>query len=208
MLTIFYIQLLLQNHGHNFGTYELYYYVYDNHTNVVGGVVYPNITFSGDYGNSYNQQQQTNNITGSVEDSTQEIKDTLTDTSGVNDLINENLSGDINTWGTKIGYTPIDNPFTTFLLNLVRRVYNALTQRGNVRLDFNHHGTTDWFINSSDFVTPDSPIKTLVKWCLVFLYIYGNYKYFHHLLTLVETARIDEAISTLGTDEFYDSDIM
>lgn len=173
--------------------------------------IFPSTTFSGDYANAYNQQEQDNinqENTDKIINSVDNINDSITSTEGSDDLINSYLSGDIDSWSSDLGYHPFENPFTSFLYNLVVNVYDALTRRGNVVLDFNHHNTTGWVINTDDFITPNSPLKNLIKWSMIFFYLYGNYKFFHYLLTLIETAKIDKAIATLGTDEFYDSDIM
>jgi hypothetical protein len=33
---------------------------------------------------------------------------------------------------------------------------------GNVTLDINHHGTTNWVINSNDFIIPNTTIRVFV----------------------------------------------
>lgn len=191
-------------------------YVSDTNTRysvATGGglIVSADDTFSGDYLNKYDNdinnvvnEQPINDIANSVDN----INDSITSTEGSDDLINSYLSGDIDSWSSDLGYHPFENPFTSFLYNLVVNVYDALTRRGNVVLNLNHHNTTGWVINTDDFITPNSPLKNLIKWSMIFFYLYGNYKFFHYLLTLIETAKIDKAIATLGTDEFYDSDIM
>ena len=52
-----------------------FYYIRDNHTALINGVIYPNNTFSGDYINEYNQQEQNNNITGTIQDSINNLND-------------------------------------------------------------------------------------------------------------------------------------
>lgn len=144
----------------------------------------------------YNTQDSTNDIISYIEDSSE-----------VDNIVNKYLSGDINSIASDFGFTPLDNPFTTFLLHILESCYDALTRREPVVL-YGDYKTLSFVLNSEDFRTPDSSIKSFISTLLVFLYLYGNYKYFHYLITLVETARIDKAIAELGTDEFYDSDIM
>lgn len=189
-----------------FDNINAYFIIGDNNTNVVGG----SLIISGDYFNNGTYNNQFSDLDNQINnnDNTEDIINSITSVDNVDSTIDSFLSGDINYWSNEIGYSSFENPFSTFLLDLVTNVYNALTQRGDVILDFNHHGTTDWVINTREFITPESDVKNLIKWSLVFFYIYGNYKYFHYLITLIETARIDKAISDLGTDEFYDSDIM
>lgn len=186
------------------------FYINNNYTVITNGALNPNATFSGDYKDKYDDDLQNQQDIENIE---QAINNTINDTENIDNTINQYLSGDVEHYANEFGFndiehSPLENPITTFLLDIVESVYDALTKRGDVSLDFNHHSTTNWIINTRDFITPESDIKNLVKWSLVFMYIYGNYKYFHYLLTLVQTARIDKAIATLGTDEFYDTDIM
>lgn len=164
---------------------------------------------SSDYSGDYNTGYIINVGSGDydLQDNTNNIIDSIVDDSEVDNIVNEYLSGDINDISSKFGFTPLDNPFTTFLLHILESTYNALTIREPVILYANYNGM-EFVLNSDDFITPESNIKTFVKSLMIFIYIYGNYKYFHYLITLVETARIDKAIAELGTDEFYDSDIM
>lgn len=180
------------------------YYIESSNTVVQNGVVITSSIFSGDYMGDYDNQQQENQNN----DNTDKIVDSINSTDGADELINSYLSGDVDSWGADLGYHPFENPFTSFLFNLVNNVYDSLTRRGNVVLDFNHHNSTGWVINTDEFITPEGPLKNLIRWSMIFFYLYGNYKFFHYLLTLIETAKIDKAIATLGTDEFYDSDIM
>lgn len=145
--------------------------------------------------------------TGSGDFNTQDSTNTIMDSSEVDDIINEYLSGDIEDLADDFGFTALDNPFTTFLFHILESTYDALTLREPVVLNATYNGMT-FTLNSNDFITPDSGFKTFIRALLIFLYIYGNYKYFHYLITLVETAKIDKVINEIGTDEFNDSNIM
>lgn len=138
---------------------------------------------------------------------TQDSTNNIMDSSQVDNIINEYLSGDVEDLSNEFGYTALDNPFTTFLFHILESIYDALTLRESVVLTATYNGMT-FTLNSDDFITPESPIKTFIRSLLIFLYIYGNYKYFHYLITLVETAKIDKVVNEIGTDEFHDSNIM
>lgn len=86
-------------------------------------------------------------------------------------------------------------------------MYDALTEDNNIVLSADYK-TIHFTLNSDDFITQSSALKDFVRVLLIFLYIYGNYIFFHHLIVLIQMAKIDKAIQQLGTDEFYDSDIM
>lgn len=181
------------------------FYLKNINTVINNGVLSPVDTFSGDYDKQYNDEQDNIQSINNIE---QAIDNTINDIENIDNFLEQNLSGDIDYWAKEFGYNVLENPFTTFLLNVVESVYDSLTHREDVILNFNHHNTNDWYINTSDFITPESPVKTLIRTCLIFIYIYGNYKFFHYLITLIGTAKIDKAIATLGTDEFSDTDIM
>lgn len=144
----------------------------------------------------------------SVQDSTNEIISSITDDGDIDNVLNEYLpSGDITDIATSnFQFTLLDNPFSTFLWHLLDSVYGALVDTGNVTLEADYK-TLHFELNSDDFTLPDSEFKTFLRTVLIFLYIYGNYRYFHYLISLLETANIDRVIAELGTDEFYDSDI-
>lgn len=186
-----------------FDSIDSYFLVGNNNT-----IISNNSIDTNNFGNDYlNQFNGLDNIINN-NDNTTEIIDSITNIDNIDNTIDSYLSGDINSWSNDLGYSPLENPFSAFLFELVENVYTSLTVRQDVSLDFNHHNTTNWVINSRDFITPNSPVKNLITWCLVFLWIYGNYKYYHYLITIIQTAKIDKAIAEFGTDEFYDSDIM
>lgn len=173
---------------------KTYYYRFLPYNAVIGFT-------SGDSGDGYILS------VGSGDYNVQNSTNDIMDASEVDDILNEYLSGDIESISSEFGFSALDNPFTTFLLHIVEGLYDALTIDDDIVLQADFK-TLHFELHSSDFTTPDSPIKTFVRNMMIAFYIYGNYKFFHYLITLVETARIDKAIAELGTDEFYDSDIM
>lgn len=143
-----------------------------------------------------NQQQQTNDIIGSINDASE-----------VDNIMAETLSGDISTISNDLGFSALDNPFTSFLFFVIEGVYDVLTEREDIVLS-THYKSLIFDLASTDFTIPQSELKTFVRNMLICVYIYGNYKYFHYMITLLETARIDKFKAEIGTDEFYDTDIM
>lgn len=181
--------------------YEYYYIFYPNNAVIENGVIVD--SGSGDYNNqdlSIAINNGINNVIGNINDSSQ-----------VDSILNTNLgngaSGDIEGIANQFGFTPLDNPFTTFLLHIVESVYDSLTLRADRTLSATYMGMT-FNLRSQDFTTPNGDLKLFIRDMMIFLYLYGNYKFFHYLITLLQTARVDKAIAVLGTDEFYDSDIM
>lgn len=184
----------------NYDEFDFYYIFYPPNAIIENGVVIS--AGSGDYDNqdlSLAIQQNINNLIGSINDDSQ-----------IEGILNTEFtsnSGDIEVYAEKFGFTALDNPFTTFLLHILEETFDALTDPNNTTLSADYK-TLHFELNSDDFTTPDSPTKDFIRNLLIFLYLYGNYRFFNHLLVLIQTAKIDKAIATLGTDEFYDSDIM
>lgn len=142
------------------------------------------------------QQNETNNILNSINDATQ-----------VDNIMGEYTSGDIETISSDLGFSALDNPFTSFLFFVIEGVYDVLTEREDIVLS-THYKSLEFNLASTDFTIPQNELKTFIRNMLVCVYIYGNYKWFHYMITLLETARINKFMAEIGTDEFYDTDIM
>lgn len=143
----------------------------------------------------------------SVQDSTNDTIAALTDSSDIDSILNLTFSGDYASFADDFGFLPFDNPFSTFLLHIVESLYDALTVRGNASLSANYRNYFTFSINSDDFRS-DYQYKEFISAMLVFIYLYYNFIFFNHLITLVEIGNIEDAIDFLGFDEFYDSNMM
>lgn len=176
---------------------------YTRYTNIINNILNENkgnITSpSGDITGSIDFTPVINGFNG--------INNTLTDDSEVDNIISNQLSGDYESIAEDIGYHVWDNPFFTFLLNIFEDFYDALTKREDIVIDLSVHNVP-LVLNTRDFTTPPSILKDVIKWCMVFFYIYFNYKYFYHLITLLQTFKISSTISKIGIDEFSDSNYM
>ena len=93
-------------------------YIKSGYTVIQNGVIYPAQTFSGDYYNNYNDDSNTDKIVDNNKNDSDKIVDTLTDTSEVDSQLNEFLSGDL---ANNLGYSPLENPFSSFLYNILTR---------------------------------------------------------------------------------------
>lgn len=199
-LTIYASEEKLKSDYSNVGDSLVYTYIFLPQNAVISNGIITNYG-SGD---NYNVQDSTNDIINNINDSSDvtNILDSYFPT-----ISSGNISGELNKIASEFGFTPLDNPFTTFLLHILESTYDALTLREPVVLTADYK-TMHFVLSSEQFRTPDSDLKYFIRNCMIFLYLYGNYIFFHHLLTLIETARIDKAVAVLGTDEFYDSDIL
>lgn len=120
----------------------------------------------------------------SQQDSTNDILNTLTDTSDIGDALsistfNEN-SGDI---ATAMGYTDFDNPFYDFIIGVWDEILDLFeASPNNQQLSFTIHGNT-YFIQSDDYMIPDSnPLKIFVSSALTVGCIFLIYQYFAKII--------------------------
>lgn len=141
-----------------------------------------------------------------VQDSTNDTIGVITDDSEIDSILDETFSGDIESFASDFGFTAFDNPFSTFLLHIVDSLYDALTVRQDVVLSADYMGIT-FTLNSADF-NANYQLKSFVSILMIFIYLYYNYIFFNHLITLVEIGNFDDLIDLIGYDEFYDSNMM
>lgn len=183
------------------GTIITFYLVTDNYTNIVGGVFYPGNTFSGDYNNQYNQQQQTNDIISTTENNTQEIIDTITDDSEVQTGLDNftNSSGDIL---NNFGYSPIDNPFYAVIDFVLNSVKDVLLGSGNVTLNVGWHGYNT-VLRSQDFTLPDNAVVTLIHLICNGFFIWGLYKYGFKLYQWINSGRLQNLVNEANDHQYY-----
>lgn len=169
-------------------------YINDSHTVITNGVVDPNNTFSGDYKDEYDSiidnQQDVNNIS-------EAIGDTILDDSEVDNMLSGfNTSGDIlNT----LGYSPIENPFSSVILRVIQALNDVLLGSGDVTLNLSAF-ELDMEINSSDFTLPNGLIKNFVSLVSNGFMIWVIYKYGFKLYMMINTGKfknlIDETTNT------------
>ena len=154
-------------------TLYTYFYCTDGHTNIVSGIIYPLNTFSGDYNQQYNQQQDTNNFIQQSQNNTDEIKDTITDDSQVQNNLDEFVSGD--NLLNEFGYSPIENPFTSVIVDVCSDLKDVLLGSGNQTLNISWGGRTQ-YLHSEDFIFPDGILFTLIHLICNGFFIQTPYK--------------------------------
>lgn len=178
--------------GYNFGSYELYYYIYNNYTVVQNGSVIPTSTFTGDYQQQYDTQTTTNEIIENIQQNADNVSDTLTDDSQVNNILDDTLSGDklIN----DIGFNFVVNPFENFIKTTLQGFTNALLGEGNVVYHIPLIGTSIT-INSNDFVLPEHPFFDFIHLVLNAFVVYMIAKYGFQLYDWINTGRIQNLLN-------------
>lgn len=174
-------------------------YILENtYTYVSGGVFYPSLTFSGDYGNDYNQQNQDNIIQENHDDTI----NTITDDSQVDGLIDDFLnSGDLlNSIG---GYNYFENPFIAFVEDLADSFVDVLTGSNNASISINWRGTNYTF-HGSDFALPSGTLKTFISAICNAFFVWGLIKYGYQLYEWIRTGRIQNWLNNTSSGNIED----
>lgn len=134
------------------------------------------------------------------QDSTNDILNTLTDTSDLGDALsistfNEN-SGDI---AAAMGYTDFDNPFYDFVIGVWEEILDLFeASPNNQQLSFTIHGNT-YTVQSDDYMIPDSnPLKIFVSSALTVGCIFLIYQYFAKIIYALTCLDIQGVMK--GTD--------
>lgn len=208
--TYFYLDLLNQSNNvvilritprlSDLNTLYMYFYCFDGHTHVVSGIIYPNNTFSGDYIQQYNEQEQTNTITSQSNQNTQDLQDTLTDDSQVEDMQNEFFnSGDLM---ENVGFHPLENPFVEFLDTIIRGVQNTLLGTGNQTLDISFMGSTQR-LHSEDFVLPNNALTTFIHLLCNGWFIFHLAKYGFELFHWINTGRLQNLVNEANMKTYF-----
>lgn len=170
------------------------FYIKNNNTVVSNGVINPSQTFSGDYKDKYDNdidnQEDVNNISEAIDD-------TVLDDSEVDNMLSEfNTSGDIL---DSLGYSPLENPFTTVILDVITQLTDVLLGSGNVTLDISAFDL-EMVLHSESFVLPNGLIKIFVSLVSNGFMIWIIYKYGFKLYMEINTGKfknlIDETTNT------------
>lgn len=140
-----------------------YYYFYfkNDYTNMVGNVIYPNITFSGDYIQEYQEQETTNTIINNNNDNTEEI------IAAINGLVDTNYSGDPSSGD--IYNIDIEDPTEDFFTWFYREFVRVLNNNNNVNLTL-PIWKTNYTIPSNIFVLDIEPLRSFISlgwWVIV-----------------------------------------
>lgn len=182
-------------------------YVSDTNTRysvATGGglIVSADDTFSGDYLNNYDNdinnvvnEQPINDIANSIDN----INDTLTDDSEVDAILDEFASGDL---GEKWGFSPLTNPFYSFLYDLYSGFLDCLLGNENVTLNLNIFGRTV-VLHSEDFITPQNDLINFVKNVLTAFFIYLAAKHFYKVIVSFEVGNATQIKDNLNGDPYY-----
>ena len=164
------------------------YYTTRN-TNIVNGYINLDNTFSGDYYNNYNNDQNTQAI----------INNTNND-SEVDTTLNEFISGDYQDVANKFGFKLFTQEYYDFIYYTVTEIVDVLTESGDVYFDYSMHGETPTRIYASSFTTPNGTLKTFLQMFLISCTVYAFYKYIADLLELISTGNILEALDEFKVD--------
>lgn len=134
------------------------------------------------------------------QDSTNDILNTLTDTSDLEDALSTSTfdenSGDI---ATAMGYTDFDNPFYDFIIGVWDEILDLFeASPNNQQLSFTIHGNT-YTVQSDDYMIPDSnPLKIFVSSALTVGCIFLIYQYFAKIIYALTCLDIQGVMK--GTD--------
>lgn len=180
------------------------YLITNSKTYINAGIFYPNLTFSGDYVQDYNNQTETNQEQDNTDNIIDSIND-INDDSQVDDILDGYFSGDYNDMANQWGFNPFQNPYYDFLKSVLFGICDVLADQRNVTLDISFFGRSI-ILHSEDFVTPNNLITQFVKYVLIFFYLYGCFKFFYSVIISFETADIETIKQKIGTDEFYYKD--
>lgn len=176
----------------DFSEFTIALYFVTNNTAISGGVINTADTFSGDYYNNYNNDTNTDKI----------IENT-NDDSNVENIIDENLSGDVNSFSSKLGYSPLENPFLAVIRFVLEGICNTLLGTGDQVLEFEFQGETIT-INSQDFTTPSSILTTFMSGVLVTFYLFAFYKYGFHIYEQLQSGEFTSVIKSFSSDNNND----
>ena len=124
------------------------YYISNDYTYITGGVVYPNLTFSGDYNNEYNNQNN--------ENITQENHDDL-----INTLTDSTFSGDVS-----LPTIEIEDPTGDFFTWFYTQFVSVLNNNNNTYITI-PIWNTDYRVYSNVFVLPNGILREFIQARLV-----------------------------------------
>lgn len=183
-------------------------YVTDNNTIINNGIANLTDTFSGDYYNYY-----INNINNTIDnykgdDRTEEIINTITDDSKVDNMLADFGSGDI---ALKFGFIENElNGFTgnnnpTFIIsNLINGFCDIIMQDNNPYFDYSMHGEPPTRIYARDFTTKETALKVFVRLSLIFGVLFSLYYQLQQIIEAINTANAPKVIELNdATGYFY-----
>lgn len=164
--------------------YEYYYYILPYDSSVVDGQVIPFNDLSGDNVNyDYNLQNSTNDII--------ENQNALPDTETI---LNDSLGSTSGELLDKFGYHVYDVQWNNFIYSMFMDIQRVLLSSEDVIFTFPYMNT-NITVRSSQFTTPNGPIKTFISAFLVFgflVLIYQEIAKFYHR---IETLNISSALN-------------
>lgn len=184
----------------DFNNQDFWLYLKSPYTYISNGIIYPSQTFSGDYYNNYNDDSNTDKITDNNTNDTENITDTLTDDSQVDNILGSNLSGD--NLLNNIGYNPIQNPFSTIILNTMTNFTDALLGSGSQTLSFTVFNNTI-SISSDDFVLPNGELRNFISLICNGFLVYQIIKYGFQLYQWINTGRIQNLVNEANNHQYY-----
>lgn len=189
-----------QPNSFDFNNQDFWLYIKSPYTYISNGIIFPNKTFSGDYYNNYNDDNNTDKITDNNTNDTENITDTLTDDSQVDNILGSNLSGD--NLLNNIGYNPIQNPFSTIILNTMTNFTDALLGSGSQTLSFTIFNNTI-SISSDDFVLPNGELRNFISLICNGFLVYQIIKYGFQLYQWINTGRIQNLVNEANNHQYY-----
>lgn len=191
------MQIIIESSNPNeLPTKYIDYYIESSNTVVQNGVVITSSIFSGDYMGDYDNQQQENQNN----DNTDKIIDAVTDDSQVDNMLGDFFnSGDLL---NDIGYSPLENPFTSVILDLAQEFQDALLGTGNETLTIGWRGYSTT-LHSEDFILPPSPLTTFIHLICNGFLIFSIYKYGFELFQWVNQGRLDNLLNEANRKQYY-----
>lgn len=161
--------------------------------NFVGTFLYLplNASFSGDVILSTGSGDYT------TQNSSNDIVDSLTDTSEADSTLNNFFSGDTNDFANNLGYSPIENPFVSIISNTLQSMIDIILGSGNVDLDFSF-GHQTYVVHSDDFTLPNGSIKTFVTLVSNGFLVWLIVKYGMMLYTWINSGRIQNIMNEVN----------
>lgn len=171
-------------------------YIESSNDIVNGGVLNTSDTFSGDFYDNYNNTN--NNI--ETQEKIDNVSDTLTDDSQIDDMMTGLLSGD--NLLNEIGFSPIDNPFTSVVLQVVTDVTDIILGSGHEVIEIGWRGHTE-YLDSDDFVLPNGIIKTFISLISNGFLVWAIFKYGFKLYEWINEGRLNNLMNEATGHDYY-----
>ena len=179
------------------------WYIGSSHTIISGDKIDPS-TFNDYPDYDDNVKSVFNNIDDidNISAATEPILDTLTDDEQVSGELAGLISGDATDIASRFGYSPVENPFTTVILDVMTDMTDILLGSGDQTLNFGFGGK-NIIVHSSDFVLPTNRITTFLHLLVNGFFIWGIYKYGFTLYQWINSGRLQNLVNEANRHQYY-----